>query len=112
MKRSYLLILICCSLTVTAQNWQSYNNRIPAWPQDINTTSAEAFLNSLTSLKQEIQDKLPNLTSRYENISQAEAMKLAQQYKKNVMNLSPQEMARRAQLNEQAMNVELPEEME
>ena len=90
MKLRYFIILICFSLTVTAQQWQSYNNRIPAWPQEINTTSAKTFLESLTVLKQEIQDKIPDLTSKYENMSQAEAMKLAQQYQKNVMNLSPE----------------------
>jgi len=108
----YFVILFCFSLSVIAQQWQSYNNRIPAWPKEINITSAETFSNTLTSLKQEIHDKIPNLTSKYENMSQAEAMKLAQKYQKNAMNLSPQEMARRAQLNEQAVDVELPEEME
>lgn len=112
MKQRYLIILIYFSLTVVAQQWQSYNNRIPAWPQEINTTSAETFLNTLTTLKQDIHDKIPDLTSKYENLSQAEAMKLAQQYQKNAMNQSPQEMARRARLNDQAVDVELPEEME
>lgn len=112
MKKIIISFTLLISITIHSQSWQSYNNRIPAWPQDINESSVGSFQNSLKILKDEIHAKIPNTMSRYENLTQAEAMKLAQQYQKNAMNLSPQEMARRAQLNEQAVDVELPDEME
>lgn len=112
MKNLTTILFVLLAISITAQSWNSYHNRIPAWPQVINENSVDAFKNSLQNLKDEIKANTPNTAANYENLTQAEAMKLAQQYQKNAMKLSPQEIARRSQLNEQAVDVELPKEME
>lgn len=106
-----IFILLFSSMMLLAQSWHSYYNRIPAWPGETNLSAVEKFTNSLTNLKQELQDNMPDYGSNYENMSQAEAMKLAMEFQKNAMNMSPSEIARRSQLAESAAGMELTGEI-
>lgn len=111
MKKIIISFAFLFLITTYSQSWHSYNNRIPAWPKDINESSVESFKSSLQILKVELQDKTLNTMARYENLTQAEAMKLAQEYQKNMSKMSPQEIARRSQLSQNYTDVEFPEEI-
>lgn len=112
MKPKIFLFVFVLTLTIAAQQWHGFYNRIPNWPNDINTTNIENFIAELNQLRQEVQDGMPNYTANYENLSQAEAMKIAMEYQKSAMNMSAAEMARRAEQNQYSTDVELPEEIE
>lgn len=104
-----LVVLGLFSISLTAQkSWQHYYDRLPAWPAILNTATVSAFSDTLHHLMDELvrleENASEKMETDLENMSMADAMKMAQKYQQEMLSMDPDEMAARSEDMDQMMD--------
>jgi hypothetical protein len=110
MKNALMLVVLgLFTFSLTAQkSWQHYYDRLPAWPENLDTATLSAFSAKLHHLMDDLEmieeSALEETEPDFENMSAAEAMKMAQKYQQEMLSMDPDEMAARSEGIDQMMD--------